>query len=156
MEKQRRRPFVVTLLAVGVFLLGVGYLLQFGQSLSHYSLNQQLPLSVPAWYPPISGFFWGGLWVFLAAGIWRRKEWARRAVLIILPVQIVFWAADWLLFSRSQIAIQSFGFDFTLRLVLACAGAAILTLCGRWDAEKPATDTPSQETGVENGQSHVE
>jgi hypothetical protein len=151
MEKQHRRPFVVTLLACGVFLIGVGYLLQSGQVLSHFSFYRQLPLSVPAWYQPVSGVLWGGLWTILAIGLWRRKEWARRFTLIVVPLQTVFWLADWLIFSRSRIAIQSFGFDLILRLALAGAAAAVLLLSGRWDAAgKPAVSER------ENREPHVE
>jgi len=134
MEKRHRRPFVVTLLAFGVFLLGIGHLLQSGQALSHYSLHQQITLSVPAWYLPLAGGIWGILWLILAAGLWFLKEWARRLTLIVLPLYLVLWLADWVLFSRSEIAIQSFGFDLILRLLFTGLAAAILLLSGRWDS----------------------
>jgi hypothetical protein len=131
MEKRHRRPFVVTLLAIGVFLLGMGYFLQAGQGLSHYSLHQQVPLSVPAWYQPLSGGLWGILWLILAAGLWSVKEWARRLTLVVLPIHLALWLADWVLFSRSEIAIQSFWFDLILRLLPTILAAAILLLAGR-------------------------
>ena len=152
MEKRHPRPFVVTLLAVAVFLLGMGYFLQSGQALSHYALNQELPLSVPAWYPPLSGGVWGAAWLILAIGLWRRKEWARRLTLIVIPIQMLFWLADWLLFSRSSIAIQSFWFDLTARLILAGLGAAILLLSGRRDT----AGALASEQERESVQSHVE
>jgi hypothetical protein len=133
MEKRHRRPFVVTLLAFDVFLLGMGYFLQSGQALSHYSLHQQIALSVPAWYPPLAGGIWGVLWLILAAGLWFLKEWARRLTLIVLPLHLGLWLADWVLFSRSEIAIQSFGFDLILRLIFTGLAAAILLLSGRWN-----------------------
>jgi len=156
MEKRHRNPFVVTLLAFGVFLLGVGYFLQSGQALSHFALNQKIPLSVAAWYQPLGGGVWGAVWLVLAIGLWRRKEWARRFTLIIIPVQLIFWLGDWLLFSRSSIAIQSFGFDLILRLALAGLGAAILLLSGRWDTAGKAAGALAQEQERENRLPHVE
>jgi hypothetical protein len=146
MEKRHHRPFVVTLLASGVFLLGMGNLFQSGQALSHYSLNQQIPLSVPAWYQPLSGGVWGAVWLLLAAGLWLRKEWARRLTLVIIPVQLLFWLGDWLLFSRSSIAIQSFGFDLVLRLVLAGLGVGILLFPGRRKKADASAQEPERES----------
>jgi hypothetical protein len=144
MEKRHRPPFVVTLLASGVFLLGMGYFFQSGQALSHYSLYQQIPLSVPAWYQPLSGGIWGAVWLILAAGLWLWRDWARRLTLIVIPVQMLFWLGDWLLFSRSRIAIQSFEFDLVLRLVLAGLGAGILLFSGRREKAGIAADASAQ------------
>ncbi len=151
MEKRHPRSFFVTLLALAVFLLGMGYLLQSGQALSHYSLNLEIPLSVPAWYQPLSGGIWGAAWLVLAIGLWRRKEWARRLTLIVIPIQVLFWLGDWLLFSRSSIAIQSFWFDLTARLILAGLGAAILLLSGRRDPAGKAAGALAQEQERESG-----
>lgn len=132
MEKRHRhRPPAVTLTIYGVLLLGGGYLLQAGQALSRYALHNDLPLSVPAWYIPLSGAFWGAIWLVLGAGLWMGREWTRRAALIVLPLQLGAWLADWVLFSRSEIAIQSFGFDLTVRLLAAGWLAAVLLLSGR-------------------------
>jgi hypothetical protein len=155
MEKHRRRPFVVTLLCYGVFLLGAGYLLKSGQALSHYSLDSRLPLSVPPWYPVLSGGLWGGLWLALAAGLWRGREWARRFTLIALAVQLGVWLADWFLFSRSSIAIQSFWFEFTVRLALSGICAGILLLWGRREAGGKAAAAAGQ-SGRESTQVHVD
>jgi hypothetical protein len=157
MEKRHGQPCLVTLVIYGVFLLGAGYFLQAGQALSHYSLNSQLPLSVPAWYQPLSGALWGVLWVVLGTGMLRRREWARRFSLVVIPLQIGFWLADWWLFSRSKIAIQSFGFDLLLRLLLAGLSVGILLLSGRWDAPGEKDESASAlESKRENIQAHVE
>ncbi len=154
MEKRQRRPFVVTLLASGVFLLGMGYFFQSGQAISHYSLDQQIPLSIPAWYQPLSGGVWGAAWLILAAGLWLQKEWARRLTLIVIPVQLLFWLGDWLVFSRSSIAIQSFGFDLILRLVPAGLGMVILLFQGRRNKAGTETGASAQEPDRESRQAH--
>ncbi len=156
MEKRHRRPFVVTLLASGVFLLGMGYLLQSGQAISHYSLYREIPLSVPAWYQPLSGGVWGTAWLILAAGLWLQKEWARSLTLIVIPVQLLFWLGDWLLFSRSSIAIQSFGFDLIVRLVLAGLGMATLLFPGRRNTPEKEKVASAQEPDRESRQPHDE
>jgi hypothetical protein len=155
MEKRHRRPLAVTLTIGGVFLLGAGNILQAGQSLILYRLHQSLPLSVPAWYPPLTGALWGGLWTVLGTGLWLDKEWARRLALWAIPLQLGFWLADWLILSRSEIAIQSFGFDFGLRLAAACLAMAVLFFFGRRKRageSESAAGNPERETK----QPHVE
>jgi hypothetical protein len=126
MEKRHRRPLGVTLLAAGVLLLGAGYLLPSGQALSRLGLYEQYPLSVPAWYPALAGAVWGGLCLALGAGLWLERTLARRAALAAVPLLLAAWVADALLFGRNGIAIQSFGFDLTVRLILAAAAEAVL------------------------------
>jgi hypothetical protein len=140
-EKRHRRPLAVTLTVDGVLLLGGAYLLQSGQALLHYRLLDQLTLSVPAWYPPLSAAFWGILWLALGVGLWRRRERARRWTLIVLPLQIGAWLADELLFGRSEIAIQSLGFDLALRLLGAGLASAALLLSGRWEGDAKREST---------------
>jgi hypothetical protein len=155
MEKRHRQPFTVTLTIGGVFLLGAGNLLQAGQSLALFSLHQSLPLSVPAWYPPLTGALWGSLWIVLGTGLLLGKGWARRCALLAIPLQVGFWLADWLIFSRSEIAIQSFGFDFSVRLAAACLAMAALFFSGRRRGagkDESAAGSPERETF----QSHVE
>jgi hypothetical protein len=156
MEKRHRQPFLVTLVIYGVFLLTAGYFLQSGQALSRYLLQAGYSLSVPVWYVPLTGALWGGLWLVLGIGLWRRKEWARRFTLIVLPLQVVLWLADWWLFSRSAIAIQSFGFDLALRLLAAGLCAAILLLSGRWEGAGKEAAAGATDSGRESIQPHVE
>jgi hypothetical protein len=135
MEKRHRRPLAVTLTVYGVLLLGGGYLLQSGQAVTRYALLSDLPLSVPAWYLALSGACWGALWLALGWGLWRRKEWARRAALFAALLQLAAWWADRILFSRSEIAIQSFGFELVLRLLAVGWLTAVLLLAGRRTGE---------------------
>jgi len=151
MGKRKSRPLAVTLTAGGVFLLGAGNLVQSGQVLFRYDLFRSLPLSVPAWYPALGGAVWGAVWIVLGAGLWRGREWARRSALIAIPLQLGFWIADWALFSRSTIAIQSFAFDFFLRLLIAGLAAGVLLFGGRREERRGGPDAQP-----EIGQSHVD
>jgi hypothetical protein len=156
MEKRLRRPFLVTLVACGVLLLGGGYLLQSGQAFSRYVLDDLYPLSVPAWSIALTGALWGVVWLVLGTGLWRRREWARRFTLIALPLQLAFWLADECLFSRSTVAIQSIGFDLILRLLAAAFVAAVLLLFGGWEGTGRAAAAAQKDPGRENRQPHVE
>jgi hypothetical protein len=131
MGKRNRRPLSVTWTAYGVFLIGAGYCLQAGQAIFLYSHLEPLPFSVPPWYFIINGILWGIFWLIMGVGLWLGKEWARRITLIGIPVQLAAWLADWRLFSRSHLAVESFGFDFLLRLAAAAAGETVLLLAGR-------------------------
>jgi hypothetical protein len=135
-----------------VFLFGAGCFLQSGQALFHYDLYRSLPLSVPDWYLPLTGAFWGALWIIAGAGMWRGKEWARLSALIAVPLQLGAWLADWFFFSRSTIAIQSFRFDLVLRLLATGLVMAVLIGWGR----REAPGQGAQDSGRECKSPHVE
>jgi hypothetical protein len=156
MEKRHRQSFVVTLTAYGVLLLGAGYILGAVHSILTYSTLESLPLSVPAWYFPFSAAAWGGLWLVLGTGLRWGKEWSRRAALIALPIQYCAWLADQRLLSRSAIALQSFGFEAILRLILAVIGAAVLIGAGRRDAYRANPTASGRDLSMEKTTTHVE
>jgi hypothetical protein len=144
MEKRSGQRFFVTLTAYGVLILGAGYCLGAIHDVFIYSTLAGLHLSVPAWYFPLSGFAWGGIWLALGIGLGLGKEWSRRAALAAIPIQCLAWLADERLLSRSAIALQSFGFEAGLRLILAAIGIAILIGVGPLEdpGTKPAANEP--------------
>jgi hypothetical protein len=156
MEKRRRQPLIVTLTAYGVLILGAGYILGAVHSILTYSTLESLPLSVPAWYFPFSGIGWGGLWLLLGVGLRFGKEWSRRAALVAIPIQSCVWLADERLLSRSAIALQSFGFEAVLRLVLAAIGMAVLIGVGRLDTYGMNPSANGQDLSMEKTTTHVE
>ena len=156
MEKRSGNPFFVTLTAYGVLILGAGYFLGAVHDVFIYSTLAGLRLSVPAWYFPLSGFAWGGIWLALGIGLGLGKEWSRRAALAAIPIQFLAWAADERLLSRSATALQSFGFEALLRLILAAIGVAILIGAGRLEnrGQKPAASEPA--ASMEKTTDHVD
>jgi hypothetical protein len=156
MEKRHRQPLTVTLTAYGVLILGAGYVLGAVHSILAYSTLESLPLSVPAWYFPFSGTVWGGLWLFLGAGLLLGKEWSRRAALIALPILYCAWLADERLLSRSAIALQSFGVEAVLRLILAAIGFAVLIGAGRLETYRPNPAANGQDLSLEKTTTHAE
>ncbi len=156
MEKRHRQPFTVTLTAWGVLILGAGYCLAALHAVFSYSALKSLPLSVPAWYFPLSGAVWGGLWLALGIGLWFGKEWSRRAALVALPIQFCTWVADERLWSRSAIALQSFWFEAVLRLILTAVGFAFLMRAGRLENFGPKKAAGERDLSMEKTTTHVE
>jgi hypothetical protein len=156
MEKRPRQPLAVTLTALGVLILGAGYALGAAHSILAYSTLESLPLSVPAWYFALSGIVWAGLWLTLGTALGWGKEWARRAVLVALPLQYFAWLADERLLSRSAIALQSFGFEAVLRLLLTGIGMAALFGAGRLETNGPNPDAHGQDLPMEKTTTHAE
>jgi hypothetical protein len=156
MEKRRRQPLTVTLTAYGVLILGAGYALGAVHSILTYSTLANLSLSVPAWYFPFSGAVWGGFWLALGVGLRWGKEWSRRAALVAIPIQYCAWLADERFLSRSAIALQSFGFEAVLRLVLAVIGMAVLIGAGRLDPYGPNPSANGRDLTMEETTTHVE
>ncbi len=157
MEKRSGQPFIVTLTAYGVLILGAGYCLGAIHDVFIYSTIAGLPLSVPAWYFPLSEFAWGGIWLALGIGLGLGKEWSRRASLAAIPIQCLAWLADERLLSRSSIALQSFGFDAGWRLILAAigiGGPALGGTPGDGRAQNPAASEKS--TSTEKTTAHVD
>jgi hypothetical protein len=156
MEKRHRRPFGVTLTAWGVLILGAGYCLGALHAVLSYSLLKSLPLSVPAWYFPLSGAFWGIVWLVLGIGLLYGKEWSRRAALIAVPVLFLTWLADDRLLTRSAIALQSFAFEAILKLILAAIGFSVLIGLGRLSAAGASPASGGENASMEKSTTHVE
>jgi len=156
MEKRHRQPYAVTLTAYGVLILGAGYCLGVFHAIFTYSTIESLPLSVPAWYFPLSGIVWGGVWLVLGIGLRFGKEWSRRAALVAIPICFCAWMADEWLLSRSAIALQSFGFEAVLRLILAAIGVALLIGAGSLENYRPNPAAPGQDLPMEKTTTHVE
>lgn len=75
-ETQRvRRPFNVTLLALGVIIISALNLARFGLSLRYWTYLDELT-SVSPWYLALSGLVWGLAGLPVAWGLWRGKAWS--------------------------------------------------------------------------------
>lgn len=81
-------------------------------------LLEALPLSVAPGYVWVSAAVWAAVWAALAVGVWRRAQFARRAV---LPVVAVYLAHGWL----NRLAL---GRSDYLQVTAPCAAAADLAL----------------------------
>ena len=156
MEKRHRQPYAVTLTAYGVLILGAGYCLGVFHAIFTYSTIESLPLSVPAWYFPLNGAVWGAVWLALGIGLRFGKEWSRRAALVAIPICFFAWMAAERLLSRSAIALQSFGFEAVLRLILTAIGLAVLIGAGRLENYRANPAEDGRDLSMEKTTTHVE
>lgn len=89
------------------------------------SLNlPNLPLSVPAWYLPLTGAVWAGVGLALAVGLWRGARRAHRLAFWAAPVYLTWYWLDRLLLAHSDFAQRS----LPAALVLSLAGSALFYL----------------------------
>jgi hypothetical protein len=98
-----RRPGVVTWLAAGVLTCAAFYLARLVLSLG----PPNLPLSVPAWYLPLTGAVWGGVALALGIGLLRGSAQAYRLLFWAVPIYLGWYWADRLLLVRSDFAQRS-------------------------------------------------
>ena len=70
-----RRPLCVTLLALGVIIIGGLNLARFGLAIRYWDYLHRLT-TVSPWYLALSGLVWGLAGLPLAWGLLRRKVWA--------------------------------------------------------------------------------
>jgi hypothetical protein len=104
--------------------LGLVYLLRLVGGL----LAPDLPLSVPKWYPPLTGAVWGTAWCAIALAAFIGRRWARRGVLVIGVAFLAWYWLDRLAFARSAYALRSIPFSLLFSALSAGAVIAILRL----------------------------
>lgn len=77
-----KRPFLVTLLAVVVFLLSALSWGQAAYALARRAFLNALDLSIPLWVIAASGLVWGVIFLITAWGLWTLRAWARIAAIV--------------------------------------------------------------------------
>jgi hypothetical protein len=134
MADMRRRPVSVSLLAVGVLLFTIWYGIRLAASLS----LPPLPLSVPAWYLPLTGAIWVGCGILALVGIWRRSAWAPAMIGWTSLVYVVWRLADRVLLARS---------DYAAGTLPGVAGLLLIGLAGvGWILRRTAARTYFEES----------
>jgi hypothetical protein len=103
-----------------VLTLAAFYLARLVQSLA----LPALPLSVPEWYLPLTGAIWGGAALVLGVGLLRGWRRAYRLLFWMVPIYLLWYWADRLLFVRSDFAQRS----LPAALVISVIGVAVLCL----------------------------
>ena len=115
---RRRRPSLVTWVAAGVLTFATFYLARLALSLS----LPDLPLSVPAWYLPLTGAIWGGAALALGLGLLRGSPRAYRLTFWMAAVYWVWYWTDRLVLIRTDFAQRS----LPAALVVSSAGLILL------------------------------
>jgi hypothetical protein len=88
-----RRPFSVTLLALGVLSIAGLSLVRFITALRQWDFLAALP-GVSPLYLTVTGLIWTAVWLPLAVGLWFGKAWSRTATLFASGIYAVYWWAD--------------------------------------------------------------
>jgi hypothetical protein len=106
----RRRPTAVTWLSFGLLALGAIYLIRMVGGLA----APALALTVPNWYPIVTGAVWGIAWCISAAATFFGRGWAPRLVAGVGVVFLAWYWFDRLVFVRSVYALRTMSFSLGL------------------------------------------
>jgi hypothetical protein len=98
------RPRSVTLLALALAWLAAFNALGALSGIRRYTFLDSLPLSLPPAYLILINLAWAAAFAVLAAGLWRLRTWARRGVLLAVPLYLAQGWLERLLFGRSDYA----------------------------------------------------
>lgn len=109
----RSRPAAVTWLSLGLLALGVPYLIRMAGSLT----APDLPLSVPRWYPGLTGAVWGIAWCAGAASAFFGRRWAPRVILAVGVAFLAWYWFDRMVFVRSAYALRTMPFSAGLTVL---------------------------------------
>lgn len=118
----RRRPASVTWLSLGLLALGLVYMIRMVGGLT----APDLPLSVPHWYPPLTGAIWGIGWCAGALACFTGRRWAPRLITVMGVAFLAWYWFDRLVFVRSEYALRTMPFSLGLTALGAAAVLAIL------------------------------
>lgn len=124
-----KRLFSVTLLALVVFVLAVVNLWRVPYTVRHCELLTSLSLQFPPAVYATLGGAWGVAWLVVAWGLWRQRDWARRTVLILMPIYQVFTLSWLAIFARSDYERGRRPFTIT--------AAVLVTALTFWIATRP-------------------
>jgi hypothetical protein len=102
-----RRPAAVTWLSLGLLALGLAYLIRMVGGLTAPSL----PLTVPRWYPALTGAVWGIAWCVDAVATFFGRRWAPHLIAGVGAAFLAWYWFDRLVFVRSEYALRSTPFS---------------------------------------------
>ncbi len=88
----QRRPGVISVLSILIFLSGLFHLVKFSQALIQWELLASLPITVSPLYLMGDGLFWAVSAGFLSWSLWSGKNWSRFwGILLSSAFTAVFW-----------------------------------------------------------------
>jgi hypothetical protein len=102
--------------------LGLVYLMRMAGGLT----APDLQLSVPRWYPPLTGAVWGIGWCVCTAASFAGRRWTPRLVTIIGVAFLAWYWFDRLVFVRSEYGLRTMPLSLGLTALGAAAVIAIL------------------------------
>ena len=120
------RPRRVTLLALAYIALALFNLLGAVSGVQRYTVLRDLPLAVPPAYLIVSSAAWAMIFAVFGNGLWRLREWARRAAPLALALYLAQGWFDQLVLARSDYARLSFPFHLALHLAVLALVSGVL------------------------------
>lgn len=122
--EDQRRPGVITLLSILIFLISLFYIVKFSQAIIQWEILASLPLTVSPLYLIGDGLVWSLTAGFLSWSLWSGKTWARSwGIIISLAYAVFFWIDT--IFLAEPGTTQS---RWPINLVLTLAGLPLLFL----------------------------
>jgi len=95
-----KRPFLVTLLAVVVFLLSCANLARAAIGIARWPLLATLPETLPSQAAIGLGGVWGAVWLVEGWGLWTLRWWARPAGIALFVLYEIAILGDQAVFTR--------------------------------------------------------
>ncbi|GAB4581252.1 MAG: hypothetical protein Fur0022_39990 [Anaerolineales bacterium] len=125
MRHNLRRPFSVTLLAIGVLTLAMVGLVRAGQAVHLWDFLNALEVS-PG-YLAVSGLFAGLAGLPAVWGLWHGLRWSSRYTLIYISAVLVFFWVDRLLMTQAQSVLVNTPFALGITFLIAFFTAWVLS-----------------------------
>jgi hypothetical protein len=98
-----KRPWSVTLLALGVLIITVINLIRFGLSIRYWGFLSSWAGISPI-YINLTGFIWSAAGLFLLWGLWKAKTWAPKLMeAVALTYALYYWLDHIFLMEHSLI-----------------------------------------------------
>lgn len=123
----RKRPRVVTWLALLVLLLGVANLIGTWGLLVRWQVLTLVDLSLPLWALLVPAVVWGVIWPVIAMGLWGLRPWARLGVLIGFPLYELILVGRQVLFAQGAYSRSALPFKAAFALLLTASIIFVLT-----------------------------
>jgi hypothetical protein len=122
-----RRPLAVTLLAILVLSLTAWNGVRCYAALASWALLDELAASPGPLYIALTGFTWAAAGLVLFLGLWTGRRWAPKFCWAYVPLYIVYFWADRVLFRPAE---RTQNFAFVLALQIAALGLTAFALVG--------------------------
>jgi len=115
---RRKRPFSVTLLAIGVLTLTVAGFVRMGQAITLWNDLKGLSLSVSPLYLVVTGLIFGLAGLPIGWGIWRGLSWAPRFTIGYVIVVLMYFWLDRIFFIRSETGLVNTPFAIGVTILI--------------------------------------
>lgn len=125
MTASRKRPFLVTFLALGVLILTVFNAVRFGSALAQWDLILDfMPLPGPI-YIAATGLIWTLGWLIVFLSLYLGWKWARQTTLTIPVFYTIYYWFDRLVF---QAAVERSNTTFAIIATFLCLAFVVIIL----------------------------